>query len=52
MNEFSYVDGTFPGFRSQILSWYEKCIEYISNFYDGNTVSQIHRLIVINKITP
>ncbi|MEO1375059.1 MAG: hypothetical protein AAFW70_12210 [Cyanobacteria bacterium J06635_10] len=37
MNEFSYVDGTFPGFRSQILSWDEKCIDYISNLYNGNT---------------
>ena len=37
MNEFSYVDGTFPEFRSQILSWDNKCIEYITNFYDGNT---------------
>lgn len=44
MNEFSYVDGTFPGFRSQILSWDEKCIEYISNFYNRNTDNIVNTL--------
>ena len=44
MNEFSYVDGTFPEFRSQILFWDNKCIEYISIFYDGNTDNIVNTL--------